>query len=76
MLSLVYMVEKFGAWLLKSARILEIWCPNSEVWSPKSVAVAALASPCTGLQKQAVQKNTCGISSVENPGCCPDYAKP
>lgn len=62
-------------WVLKSARILEIRSPNSRVWSAESAAVALLTLLCPGLQKQAVQKDTGGISSVENPGCCLDHAK-
>lgn len=74
--SLFCMLKKFGVWFLKSARILEIWCPNSRVWSPESAAVTALALLCPVLQKQVVQKDTSGIDPVENAGYCPSYAKP
>ena len=73
--SLVCMLDELGVWRLKSARILEVWHPDPRVWSPQCAAVASLALLYPGLQKQAVQKDTCGINPVGNPGCCPYYAK-
>lgn len=74
--SLVCMLEKSEVWLLKSAGILEIWCSYSRVWSPESAVVARLVLLCLGLQKQAVQKDICGINLKEKPRCCPNNTKP